>query len=460
MMKQAFVNVDFSEIIGPIKPMHSVNNGPIIGRAHASGASNAKYFTEAAIPFARNHDANFWTCYGAPHTVDIIAIFPNFDADENDPASYDFHLTDEYNTNLQSTGTRVFYRLGNKIEHESKRYGALPPKDPHKWARICEHIIRHMNEGWADGTHAGIEYWEIWNEPDLNPQCWDGPKEVFYELYDITARHLKACFPQLKIGGPAVTHAGNDGFLIPFFEYLTRDKNDPTPMDFFSFHLYATTPEIIAQQPVIARNLLDRFGYVNTETILNEWNYVKGWSTEDLRYGYSVIPSLKGSAFVASTILSCQNTPLDHLMYYDAAMPAAWNGLFDKLTYEPKKPYWALYAFSRLYLLGSQVAAASDNPALYTAAAVSEDKSSAAVVFTYYRDHDSIDGSGCENEIKDVRIDWTGFASDDGVRVTYHLLDAQHNLEAVSEETFFGSTGAHMFRLPLYTTVLITLTKL
>ena len=69
--------------------------------------------------------------------------------------------------------------LGNRIEHESKRYGSIPPKDPAKWARICEHIIRHMNEGWAGGHHYGIEYWEIWNEPDVNPQCWDGPVEEF-----------------------------------------------------------------------------------------------------------------------------------------------------------------------------------------------------------------------------------------------------------------------------------------
>lgn len=459
-MNNTNVKVDFSSVTGKIKPMHSVNNGPIINSAHASGASNAKYFTDAAIPFARNHDANFWPCYGAPHTVDIIAIFPNFDADENDPASYDFHLTDEYNAKVQSTGTKVFYRLGNKIEHESKRYGAIPPKDPHKWARICEHIIRHMNEGWADGTYAGIEYWEIWNEPDLHPQCWDGPNEAFYELYDITSRHLKSCFPHLKIGGPAVTGAGNESFLVPFFAYLTRDKNDPAPMDFFSFHIYTTTPDRIAQQPVIARNLLDRFGYHDTETILNEWNYVRAWTQEGLHYSYSVIPSLKGSAFAASTMLSCQNTPLDHLMYYDAAMPAAWNGLFDKMTYEPKKPYWSLYAFSRLYLLGGQVACHSDDASVYAAAAISEDHTQAAIVFTHYCDLESIDGRGCEAETKAVRVDWSGFASEGGVRVTYHLLDADHNLDAVSEETFFGTTGAHILRLPMYTTVLTTLTKL
>ena len=28
----------------------------------------------------------------------------------------------------------------------------LPPKDYAKWARICEHVVRHYNEGWGWGA--------------------------------------------------------------------------------------------------------------------------------------------------------------------------------------------------------------------------------------------------------------------------------------------------------------------
>ncbi len=455
-MQTVHIQTDFTSVIGKIKPMHSVNNGP----ASIRGNGNDRYFTDAAIPFARNHDANFAPSYGAPHTVDIIAIFPDFDADENDPASYDFHLTDEYNARIQSTGTKVFYRLGNKIEHESKRYGALPPKDPHKWARICEHIIRHMNEGWADGTHAGIEYWEIWNEPDLHPQCWDGPNEAFFQLFEIAARHLKACFPHLKIGGPAVTSVGSKGFLVPFFDYITRDKADPVPLDFFSFHRYTRTPEDMAAQAVEARRMLDQYGYTETETILNEWNYVKNWQpAEDMLYSYRVIPSLKGAAFVSSSMLACQHSPLDHLMYYDARINTGWNGLFDYLSQTPLKPYWAIWNFSRLYLLQNEVSAVSDTDAVKTAAAISDDGKEAAILLTYYQDHPSMDGSLCEDEAAELRLDWTGFASEDGVTVSYRFLDAENDSTIRSEEVFFGEKGAHIFRLPLYTSILVTLKK-
>ena len=48
---------------------------------------------------------------------------------------------------IEAAGTKVFYRLSHRIEHEVKKYGTLPPKDFKKWAVICEHIIRHYTEG-------------------------------------------------------------------------------------------------------------------------------------------------------------------------------------------------------------------------------------------------------------------------------------------------------------------------
>ncbi len=63
----------------------------------------------------------------------------HFDANVNDPASYDFQLTDEYCDIIQKAGAKVFYRLGSKIEHESKKYGTLV----HRYAR-CKIPIRAM----------------------------------------------------------------------------------------------------------------------------------------------------------------------------------------------------------------------------------------------------------------------------------------------------------------------------
>lgn len=237
---------DTSGPCGAFKRMNAVNNGPIHKR-HAGDQymDNLELYRAAKIPFARNHDAAFCPEYGEEFTVDVSAVFPRFEADVNDPASYDFACTDEYIAVTREAGTETFYRLGQKIEHQIRKHHTLPPADYHKWAEICEHIIRHYNEGWANGFRYHIRYWKIWNEADLDPddcthkRTWGGTAEQFFELYGITAKHLKACFPDLKIGGPAVAHSIKD-WAERFMTYVEKNR---IPMDFFSWHIYCTTPE-------------------------------------------------------------------------------------------------------------------------------------------------------------------------------------------------------------------------
>ena len=87
------VVVSPSVTVGPVKPMHAVNNGPICPKKDQI-RGNFDTYAAAKIPFARTHDAAFCASYGGEHTVDITAIFPNFDADENSPDAYDFAFTD------------------------------------------------------------------------------------------------------------------------------------------------------------------------------------------------------------------------------------------------------------------------------------------------------------------------------------------------------------------------------
>ena len=235
------VTVDFSKITGRIKPMHAVNNGPVYS---PRGVGNMEAFAEAGIPCCRNHDASFAVLYGGSHAHDVLNIFPDFDADENDPANYDFVLTDKTVREIYECGSTMMYRLGSKIEHEIKKYQTLPPKDYRKYARICEHIIRHYCYGWADGMEMPILYWEIWNEPDAkNRVCWGGTHEEFLEFYEVMAKHLKGCFPELKIGGPAYTGAHDRRHYIA--EFVQYAKEHQVPLDFFSWHGYRTDPWLI-----------------------------------------------------------------------------------------------------------------------------------------------------------------------------------------------------------------------
>ena len=187
------LTVDFNKITGKIKPMHAVGQPPFLSPHHTD---HFKYLTEANIPYSRLHDVG--GPYGGNKYVDIPNIFRDFDADETDPASYDFVFTDWLIAELMKAKCPPIFRLGVTIENfcAMRSYRLDPPKDPAKWARICEHIIRHYNEGWADGFHYGIEYWEIWNEPENHPDpeqnpMWRGTKEQLFELYAVPAKHLK-----------------------------------------------------------------------------------------------------------------------------------------------------------------------------------------------------------------------------------------------------------------------------
>lgn len=383
------VVVNLSKDIGPVKVMNAVNNGPVKpGIDQTRGNFDA--FRHARIPYARTHDAAYYSGYGGEHTVDISAIFPDFTRKANDPSAYDFTLTDSYLKTIQDAGTKVFFRLGQKIEHNAKKYGIMPPKDFKKWAQICEYIIRHYTEGWNSGFQWDIKYWEIWNEPDLdsegdawkhNPRTWGGSPEQFFEFYKTAALHLKKCFPHLKIGGPAL--CGNEHWADRFLAYMQQNR---VPIDFFSWHIYATHPEDMAAKATRMRAMLNKYGYTDTESILNEWNYVKGW-TRDYPYSINVINNCKGAAFTAAVMSACQQSSVDMLMYYDARPNTVFNGLFDFYTFDPTHCYYAFYAWSKLMDYGRQVEAANDYKDIYVTAASHEGKT--CVMLTRYSDDDN-----------------------------------------------------------------------
>ena len=121
------VTVDDTRVVRPIKMMNAVNNGPVKPMSEQS-RGNFEDYAALKIPYARIHDGGHYYYYGLNHAVDITGIFPNFDADVNDPASYDFELTDRYLQAIRAAGTEPYFRLGQSIEHWHKKYGVRPPK--------------------------------------------------------------------------------------------------------------------------------------------------------------------------------------------------------------------------------------------------------------------------------------------------------------------------------------------
>jgi hypothetical protein len=372
---------------GEIKMMNGINNGPVVPRGETvgnfdRGRSNFPYYKMLEIPLVRTHDANFFNEYGGPHTVDITAIFPDFSKDPADPKSYDFTCTDKYLSEIRSTGAKIVYRLGQTIEYPVKKYGVNPPSDDLKWAKIAEGIIRHYNEGWANGFKWDIKDWEIWNEPDNDGEkgtCWTGDRARFFDFYETVSKHLKKRFSSLNIGGPAV--GWNEKWAEDFVVEMAKRK---VPIDFFSYHAYANTPEKIVERAQRMRKLLDDNGYKGVPTYLDEWNYIRDW-WKGLVYSLRAMQGMKGAAFTAAAMCAAQTAPIDVLMYYDAR-PSEWNGVFDRNSYRPIKGYWCFLAWAKLRQFGKAAQVKVIGKNLYAVVAKGEEGKLRALVVSYFDD--------------------------------------------------------------------------
>ena len=319
------------------------------------------------------------------------------------------------------------------------------PKDFQKWAVICEHIIRHCNEGWADGAFRNIEYWEIWNEPDLDPddaenkRCWGGTQAEFFAFYQVAATHLKKCFPHLKIGGPGLSHdmQWTENFLSGL----------KAPLDFFSWHVYPYDTEKTATRAKTVRTLLDKYGFEKTESILNEWNYVLDWAGDDMAYSFIEQKKIKGAAFNLATMFTCQHGSVDMLMYYDAR-PCNWNGLFDfvQIGRVTTKAYYSFPMFNALYKLGQAADCQSDNPDVYVCAATNGEES--AFIITHYNNDDKHEGT-------QISVDIRGLSCKNGAEAEVYLLDRDHDLTLTDSIVYYGDKITVRRPLPNYTSYLV-----
>ena len=373
------LSVDFSQVVGPVKPVNGVGQPPTIGW---NNFSLFHYLKEAGIPYSRLHDT------GGPFDkniyVDIPNLFRDFDADETDPKNYDFAFTDQLISNLVVHAVEPYFRLGITIENSVnvRGYRVDPPKDYAKWARICEHVIRHYTEGWANGFRHKISHWEIWNEPENHPDpklnpMWNGDWDSYLRLYLVTSKHLKKCFPHLMIGGYAscgfyavdgtgqVADGANVGprkmhFVHCFTNFLDVVRREKAPLDFFSNHSYAA-PKTALIQATWARARLDEYGFKDVPLSMNEWLPQPGHG----RGG-----TIHQAAMIAAEMIGFQNGPVADAEIYDARCGLGnYSPLFDGITHKPRKAYYVFLAFNELRKLGQAVRVTGAPEELWAAAA-------------------------------------------------------------------------------------------
>jgi xylan 1,4-beta-xylosidase len=295
----AAFQVSLQNEAGTIRPFMDVNAGPINPPFSQNLSSS---FETLGISSVRTHDF-----YGP---CDIHTIFPDFNADVNDPSSYHFEETDEVIAAIIATGADVMFRLGESFSGSSL-YNA-PPSNNQKMADICKNIVRHYNDGWNNGFNYGIEHWEIWNEPDLY-HFWSGTALEFTTMYGVIANTLKTYNPNLKIIGPAVSSMVSEWFVD---EFLAGVSQFNYPLDGFSYHMYYMANLYgFAQMDERVEQKLAQYGLEAVPHYLTEWNnyaYSSNGSTEIWRNDPF------SGASTAASLIYLQETELEQAHRYRA----------------------------------------------------------------------------------------------------------------------------------------------
>ena len=426
MTQAARINVDFSRANGTIRRINGCNLGPRLYRPDNQVAE----FQALEIPMVRLHDVPL-SNYGM-RLADIHHIFGNFRADADNPDNYYFPQTDDYIRTIRNAGGRVMYRLGTSIEHSREKYYAFPPEDFEQWTKIACNIIRHYNEGWNHGFAWNIQHWEIWNEPDGGASMWSASPEMYFKLYEYAAKKIKARFPNVKVGGPAICCLHGHGAKPFGDEFLAYCRDHDCPLDFYSWHSYERDPLKLAEEPAEARRLLDGFGFKNAELHLDEYHY---WICED----WSLLPderhrmdSARAAVHAMTALTLWQDTPLDmgefySIGYLDWFCPwGAWGN-----DGKPNKIYHAFHAFAQCAACSQRVEATSDTRGVQALAGRAENGDHAILITDFTTASDMLE------------VTVTGAEAADFEEL---LLDEEHNLAAVpihiSGNTLFLPTPA------------------
>jgi len=165
-----------------------------------------------------------------------------YDEDEHGNPVYNFAYVNEIYDTLLKDGVRPVVEISFMPKKLAFNPDALhpfwykqnvsPPKDMRKWDSLMTAFAKDLVDRYGINEVAQW-YFEAWNEPNID--FWGGvPRDrSYFDLYDHTARDLKAVSPRIRVGGPATAAAA----WADIFLKHAAEKN--VPVDFVSSHGYA-----------------------------------------------------------------------------------------------------------------------------------------------------------------------------------------------------------------------------
>ena len=181
-----------------------------------------------------------------------------YDEDKQGTAVYNFSYVDQIYDGMLANGVRPFVELSfmprklaakEIIQAFWYQPNVSPPKDWNKWEDLITQFTRHLIEryGIEEVSHW---YFEVWNEPNIDFWGGDPKQATYWDLYDHTARALKAVSQKLRVGGPTTAQAA---WADVFIKHCADQH---VPVDFLSSHVYGNdkAEDVFGIHETIPRN--------------------------------------------------------------------------------------------------------------------------------------------------------------------------------------------------------------
>jgi len=292
-----------------------------------------------------------------------------YNEDEKGNPVFNFSYVDQIYDGLLAQGVRPFveigfmpYKLAARPAIQAFWYkpNVAPPKDYAKWEMLIHAFAQHLVDRYGI-DEVSQWYFEVWNEPNIDFWAGEPKQATYFELYDHTARALKAVSPRLRVGGPATSAA----HWIP--EFLNHAEKEDVPVDFVSTHGYADdsvedmfgTHETIPMRDRVCRAIEKVHGEIHASALpalplmWTEWN-VPSYGDLNARDNWYVGPAL------ARDISQCDGSvkmmsfwTFDDVFEEDGVTKEPFNGSFGLIAAgRIKKP--SFYDFSLLHKLGDE----------------------------------------------------------------------------------------------------------
>ncbi|MBV9147201.1 MAG: glycosyl hydrolase family 39 [Acidobacteria bacterium] len=304
-----------------------------------------------------------------------------YDEDAQGNPVYNFSYVDQIYDGLLAHGVRPFVELSfmpkklaaNPVLHAFwYKPSPSPPKEYAKWDALITAFAQHLV------SRYGIDevsqwYFEVWNEPNIDFWAGEPKQATYFELYDHSARALKAVSPRLRVGGPATAQAA---WAPAFIQHVAQAN---VPADFFSTHVYANdraidvfgTNENIPRDQMVCRAVKHVHEQIRASA---RPNLPLIWS--EYNASYMNEPEITDTEFMgpwlADTIRQCDGS-VDVMSYWTFSDVFEEQGVVKQPFYggfglvaEYGLPKPAFNAFKILHRLGDRRLPVSSNSALVT----------------------------------------------------------------------------------------------